>query len=629
MRVLRLGTTIVAALAIAGCSGGANTGSSIPAAPNGNGGSNSTSGNVPRNSAPAANAVTANVTITIPLPSAYAASKAVSIRRPQYLPAYTRGIDLMAVQNGTSSGYVFYALTPQTSYCSTSGTALTCTLSLLAPPGSDTIVVHTYDNTTVATSNILSVANTPVTISPNIVNNVTVTTAPIAASFSATPGVTQCEVVGTPASQSISYIAYDADGGALTGLTLGNTLTLADVNPSDTSPGYTVTPSTFTSGNGTFTYAYNGTDTNPAYLQASVSTGPTGAANAVIGTDFSLPVGTAGPHMIYVADSTNNDVVGFDVCNSGLASNAVTYSLPAGTNPTLIRYDRSSTGTGRNRVFVGGANSTLVWLDVTSSPGTVLQTLTLAGVPQHIQDSSTSTNLYVTFTNTLARYTITEATPSLVLAHQITTLNAPLGFGLEGSGDDLLLANSGAGTVLSITPGSTMPINATIPLTGTPTRVSGPNNTPNCALATTTGPNAVAAVTVGASPNTGAAQIGTAVALPGAATSVGFFPPGTPGSGTIGLGGTTGIVATAGAAQLVTCTGASFASAGTWTTFLSNPSSLVPSNYASTAVSSAMFVAGANNGTPIVEGFNQAVDTPLFTTVLPANATPTEITAGP
>jgi hypothetical protein len=630
MRVLRLGSLIVAALAIAGCSGGGggSTASSIP--PVSSGGSNTASG-VPRNSAPAANAVTANVTVSIPLPSSVTASKAIaSVRRPQYVTAYTKGIDLEADQNGTYSGYVFYALTPQSTYCSTTGTALVCTLSLLAPPGSDSIVVHTYDNTTVASSNILSVANTPVTIGANVVNNVTVTTAPIAASFNSTPAISNCDVVGTPLSQTLSYTAYDADGGALTGLTLGNTLTLTDANAADTSGGYTVTPSTLTSGSGTYTYAYNGTDTNPAYLQATASIGPTGAANVVIGTGFTLPVGTAGPHMIYVADSTNNDVVGFDVCNAGLANNAVTYSLPAGTNPTLIRYDRSSTGTAHNRLFVGGANNTLVWLDATTAPGTVLQTVSLSGTPQHLQDSSTSTNLWVTVgTTTLARYAINETTPALSLSQQITSLQNPLGFGLEGNGNDLLLADSVAGTILSITPGSTMPINGTVHVSGTPNKVSGPNGTPNCALATTTSPNAVLAITVGASPQTSVAQIGSAIALGGAASSVTFFPPGTPGSGTVGYGGTTGIVATPGAASIVTCTGSNFASAGTWTTFPSNPSALAPSNYASTAVSSAVYVTGTNAGMPVVEGFNQSADVPLFVTDLPANATPTEITAGP
>jgi len=73
-------------------------------------------------------------------------------------------------------GYNFYALTPQSTYCTGGGTqALVCTLAVQAPPGADTFTVTTYDGTT-AYAYIISTASITQTITAQSSNTINITT---------------------------------------------------------------------------------------------------------------------------------------------------------------------------------------------------------------------------------------------------------------------------------------------------------------------------------------------------------------------------------------------------------------------------------------------------------------------
>ncbi len=314
-------------------------------------------------------------------------------------------------------------------------------------------------------------------------------------------------------------------------------------------------------------------------------------------------------------------------------SNVTNYTnLPAGTNPQEVKFDRHSSAADP-RLFVVGQNNSLVWLDVTSAPGTQLRVIAFGGAVHHVNDSSVSPYMWLTFgANHFNQYTVNEGAMTLTVTTSISTLVNPKGFGLEGSGNDILLANSGAGQILALNP-STLGADAAVNVGGTPDKVSGPNGpTPSCALAADSTNNRVEAISVGATPALGTAQIGTTLSVPGSPVSAAFFPPGTPGSGTIGIGSTTGIVAlAAGGAQLYTCTGSSFASSTFWQTFPTNPAAMVTSVYASTAVSSLVYVTGLDNGVPSLQAFTAGYDHNLGSLTLTGTSTPnpTDVTAGP
>ena len=174
MTNLRLVAALVmAASVLSACGGGSHSAGSVPAL----GASPVSAGPdlsaaAPHNAGPAPGAVAANVSVSIPLPLQPSSTK----RAPRYLTSYTKGLDLQAYQNGTYSGYVFYPLSALQSYCSVTGSTYSCNLSVQAPVGSGQIIVHTYDNTTVATSNMLSVATQNVTIAPNQANTIAIAT---------------------------------------------------------------------------------------------------------------------------------------------------------------------------------------------------------------------------------------------------------------------------------------------------------------------------------------------------------------------------------------------------------------------------------------------------------------------
>lgn len=364
-------------------------------------------------------------------------------------------------------------------------------------------------------------------------------------------------------------------------------------------------------------------------------------ASSALAAGCIVPIGAspAGPHLLYYTDEGHNVVDSFDVCAQPASGVTASFALPSGTLSTSvadggeIRFDRGSSGADP-RVFVLGANNTIVYMDVSSAAGTVLQTLTFTGTPHHFAVSEATVSpeiLVVTVGNTTVQaYTVSETSPYLTLAQSNAGFSSPRGISLEGevngTRNDAIVANYGNGTIAAVDT-ATLAIDSTVSVGGEPQRVTGPNGALNCALVTNASNDTVDAVSA-VQPGGTIAQIGSALTLPSAANYDTMFPPNTPGSGTPGYGGNTGVVSYDGGALLATCDGTSFASAGTWSTFLSAPVGLGQSNYSSTAVDSLVYAVGSNGGTPILAGYNLSGNA-VFSISLTSGVVPADVTAGP
>jgi hypothetical protein len=620
---------LVACVALAACGGGGvHSSGAVPGAGGASGLNQLLTGQ--HNAAPAAGAVQAQVSVFVP----FARQTAATRRRPKYITSYTAGLEIEAVQNGVSSGFQSVVLGANAPGCSVAGNnaGFTCAITLAAPVGQTEIVVGTYDGSNPPPgSNLLSVADQIVTIQSGVANVIPITTLPIAANVQPAVQPPGCVVVGTPVNISTTYTAYDADGGDLTGLTLGNTLTLTNVNPVDMPSGYGITPSTFTSGSGPLTFTYNGTDTNVSIFNITSSLAPDGGNNEYVGIVGTVPAATAGPHMVYVSDAANNEILGYDIC--ARSSQVAIYNLPNGFNPVEVKFDRSSSAADPRLFVLSQALNQLIWLDVQTAPGTIKQTLTFGGTPHHVNDSSTSAFLWVTIgANTFKKFAINEGAATVTAVASpppITTLNQPRGFGFGGAGNDILVANTGAGTIQAVNP-STMVTDGSVAITGSPSKLSGPNVNATCELATSSSPaNSAFAVSIVAAGGT-PAQIGAQLSLPGPPVAQQFFPPATPGSGTVGFGTTTGIIATTnGGAQIVLCDGSTFTPVTIWNTFMAQPAAMVSSQYASLAVGGLIYVTGLDQGSPVIQPFAANYDHDLGAIQLPGGTNPTDITAGP
>jgi hypothetical protein len=339
--------------------------------------------------------------------------------------------------------------------------------------------------------------------------------------------------------------------------------------------------------------------------------------------------------MAYVADSANNDIVGYDVCSSAAGGpTPQIYTLPAGTDPIAVKFDRNSSSTDP-RLFVlsSATNKQLLWVDVTSPPGNVIsaQTQTFAFAPYEVDDSNGASKIWVSFGgNTVKAFSVNEGASTLTPVLTVATFAQPRGMKLEGSGNDMLLGEA-VGDVLALNP-ATLAVDATLNLGGSPTKLTGPNGpTPNCALAFDLTSNVVNAISVGATPANTTHEIGSyAIGLGTPIVTGTFFPPGTPGSGNLGIGDATALVATTnGGADLFSCDGTSLTFMTTWDTFMAAPAAVVPSQYASNAVSSLIYVTGLDNGVPSLQAFSEFYDHDLGSVNLPSGASPTSVTAGP
>jgi len=605
-------------VALVGCGGGGGGGNSSVPAGSGGGGSTATA--------------SATVTVTIPNPPATSSTK----RRPAYLTSYTQGIDLQAVQGGKASGYVFYPLSALQSNCKAATSGFVCTLQLMAPLGSSQLVVNTYDNTTKATSNILSTSTTNILVAQGTPNAFSVSTNPIIANiqtFQNQQGF-QCPIIGTPATVSSTYSTMDADGGVLSG-TIGNPFT---ASVSDTTGSITFSPGPYTTATGTFTLTYNGgVPTNGVAIVSAIGLTAQGVPNGVIGSGTITPIRATplGPHYVYIADGANNLIDTYDVCAQTSTSGAI--MLPAGTNPAELVYDRynwNQNNAVKHVIAEGTGNNTLVVVDVVAN--SVLQTVSLTGTPRRMQSTYAAgggDDLYVTVSpSKLVRFNIQTVSPYQIItpAAASNTVGSALGgLNLEGFGNDGFVADSGDGTVRAFNT-NTLAIDATLSLGGSPAGVSGPSSDNLCALVTNKGNNTVSALKINATGTSTITQIGSPIALPGQPQSVTFFPS-----------SNTAIVTTASAgAILVTCSGGtSFTQTASWTPFALTPTANVPSSYVAPASgpgsplpaanTTSVYIVGTANGQGVLTAYNIGQNTPLFGAQFGTLSNPTGVVSGP
>jgi len=233
-RHMALSAALACSLLLAACSGG-STGTAVPHAP----------------TSPQGMTASAKFVVSIP----HASTAQAGTRRPKYLTPAVKGIDFSVTSNVTSGtpapptyrGYVFYPLTPQSTYCTNGATALTCTLAVQAWPGSDLITVNTYDNSNPSTpggnygpSHIVSTGYVTATIAPLQSNQINITTQGVVTNVQVsldnpypTGAITQpVHVTATDADNYIIIGSYDmplslADSDT-TGATSLSTATLGD-----------------------------------------------------------------------------------------------------------------------------------------------------------------------------------------------------------------------------------------------------------------------------------------------------------------------------------------------------------------------------------------------------------------
>jgi hypothetical protein len=167
MQRIRASASAAAALALvaAGCGGGGGGGTTLPGLP----------GGPPLGSA---NAASARFVIKIP-----AKAPANASRRRHYVTSSVTGVSFSVAQAGTSvGGYVYYALNLAAPYCSgTVGSTLTCTVNVVAPPGTDTFTVDLYDyagasGTEPNAGYVVAVGNLTQAIAAQTANTVNITT---------------------------------------------------------------------------------------------------------------------------------------------------------------------------------------------------------------------------------------------------------------------------------------------------------------------------------------------------------------------------------------------------------------------------------------------------------------------
>lgn len=255
--------TIVAAIglafAAAACSGGSGlTPAASQASPS---------------SGPTGNAI---FVVKIPNP---AVSSSAGDKRPAYLTPQVKGIDFSVNANdGTlpsNRGYAFFALTPQSTYCTTGPSALTCTLSVQAYPGNDLFQVATYDQSNPTTpapnfgsSHVISTGFVTANIASGATNTIAITTAGIVSTVLI--GLDNpYPATGTAFAQSVHVTGVDADNNVIVG-NFDSPLSLTD---SDTT-GTTSLSTNSMASSGTATLNYTGATLATAATIKATTTSP-------------------------------------------------------------------------------------------------------------------------------------------------------------------------------------------------------------------------------------------------------------------------------------------------------------------------------------------------------------------
>lgn len=260
--------TIVAAIglafAAAACSGGPGlTPAASPASPS---------------SGPTGNAI---FVVKIPNP---AVSSSAGDKRPAYLTPQVKGIDFSVSANDSTwplnRGYAFFALTPQSTYCTTGPSALTCTLSVQAYPGNDLFQVSTYDQSNPTTpapnfgsSHVISTGFVTANIASGATNTIAITTAGIVSTVLIGLDAPY-PATGTASTQSVHVTGVDADNNVIVG-NFDSPLSLTD---SDSS-GVTSLSTASLASSGTATLNYTGTTLGSAATIRATTNSPLDYAN--------------------------------------------------------------------------------------------------------------------------------------------------------------------------------------------------------------------------------------------------------------------------------------------------------------------------------------------------------------
>ena len=194
--------TACSLLVLAACGGGAGTSpSTLPAA-----------------GAPQGGGANGTMVFTVKVPQKVAPQSAG--RTPKYLTPAVQGIDFTVTAADGSAplqrGYVFYPLTPQATYCATTGGNLVCTLAVQAMPGSDLFTVNTYDGPNPNANYIVSSGFISSTVVSGATNSVNIVTNGVPTNITASLD-NPFPAAGTPVTQPIHITAADADNYIIVG----------------------------------------------------------------------------------------------------------------------------------------------------------------------------------------------------------------------------------------------------------------------------------------------------------------------------------------------------------------------------------------------------------------------------
>lgn len=163
-------------------------------------------------SAPTTSQSNASGKIAITIPSAATLS---SRAHRQYISPSTKSTTIALVANGKTTQIAEADLTPTSSGCSATSAGTQCSVSFIAPTGSDTFLMTLYDQTG-GKGNVLATANIAATLSAGAVTSVPVSLDGTPTAATVVLGASELPV-GTAGSTSVIVQATDADGNIIVG----------------------------------------------------------------------------------------------------------------------------------------------------------------------------------------------------------------------------------------------------------------------------------------------------------------------------------------------------------------------------------------------------------------------------
>jgi hypothetical protein len=191
---------LAASLGLAACGGGGGAAPSIP------------TGSATSPSQPTPQQNTAKGAISITIPSASSLSSRVNRK---FISPSTKSATISLVTSGSTSQLAEADLTPSSNGCSSTSVGTKCTISFVAPPGSDTFLMKLYDQTG-GKGNLLGSASVSASLSASAITSVPVVLDGTPTAASVVLGASSLPV-GTAGSVSLFVQATDADGNIIVG----------------------------------------------------------------------------------------------------------------------------------------------------------------------------------------------------------------------------------------------------------------------------------------------------------------------------------------------------------------------------------------------------------------------------